>query len=85
MEMSDEQLLEYTLSGVEDSYAHKLGQTALTLRYQQRTCEAAEQQASDARVALDATRKMAKYTLWVAIGTAIVAAATFATVLFSAL
>lgn len=84
MEMSDEQLIEYTLSGQEDSYVHKLGQTALTLRYQQRACEAAEKQAADARETLKATREMAKFTLWVAIGTATVAVATFATVLISA-
>jgi hypothetical protein len=78
--MSDEELMQYTLSGEADSYVHRIGETALTLRYAQRTAEAAQQQATDARAAVKATRDVAKYTLWVAIGTAVVALATFVTV-----
>lgn len=61
--MSDEQLMEWTLSGDVGSYVHELGQTAMNMRVAQRNLDANREMVAqtrqwlEANIRLDATTK----------------------------
>jgi hypothetical protein len=74
MAMSDEDLVFYTLSGDVDSYAHRIGETAVTLRASLRMLEASKEQAAasqdmlaSTREALRANRDLVRYTRMLAV------------------
>jgi hypothetical protein len=62
LEMPLVDLMEYTLSGQEDSYAHRMGQTAVEIRTAQLELESSKEVAKY-------TKDLACYTKWLALST----------------
>ena len=86
MAMSDEDLVFYALSGDVDSYAHRIGETAMALRVSLRMQDASKQQAAASqdmlattREAVQANRDLVRYTRLLAVSSWAVVAITLLT------